>query len=110
VSALFGKTICHLDELPSAVRQTVGKNRLQLTGQIPREGIAHLNRRRQFRRPPDQHIFEVLAGVAAASCVGGGCESLLSPITADVFSVLAPKSILRSRWIVVFLSPTNSAM
>ena len=35
VPALLGKTVDHIDEVPPGVRQTVGKNRLQLARQIP---------------------------------------------------------------------------
>ena len=52
VAALLGKTIRHLDELPPAVRQTVGHDRRQFSRQIPREGVTHLNRRGQLRRAP----------------------------------------------------------
>jgi hypothetical protein len=37
-------------------------------------------------------------------------DSLPPPVTATVFSVLAPKSIFRRRAMVMFFSPTKSAM
>ena len=47
--------------------QAVGHNRLQLARQIPRERVGHLNRRRQFRRTPEQHVLQVLPRVLASA-------------------------------------------
>ena len=65
--ALFGKSVCHLDELPPPVGQAIGEDRLQLARQIPREGVTHLDRRRQFCHSPEQYVFEVFSGVLATA-------------------------------------------
>jgi hypothetical protein len=67
VLALVGKPPRLIDELPSAVGQAVGKNRLQLARQIPGERIGHLDWWRQFRGTPEQHILQVLPGVLASA-------------------------------------------
>ena len=65
--AFFGKSVRHIDELPPAVGQAVGEDRLQFLRDVPRKSIAHLDRRGQFRRTPHQHVLEVLPGMLASA-------------------------------------------
>jgi len=67
VAALLGKMLRHLDKLPPPVGQAVGHDRFQLGGQVPRERVAHLDRRGQLRRSLGQHVLQVLASVPAAA-------------------------------------------
>ena len=67
VAARLGKAIVHVHELPPGMGQAVGHDRLQLARQVARQGIAHLDRRRQLRRAVLEHLGQVLARVPAAA-------------------------------------------
>ncbi|HEY7309258.1 MAG TPA: hypothetical protein VH643_07885 [Gemmataceae bacterium] len=67
VAARLGEAIVDVHELPPGMRQAMGQDRLQLARQVARQGIAHLDRRRQFRGAELEHRGQVLAGVPAAA-------------------------------------------
>ncbi len=66
VAALLGKPFRHVDEFPSPVRKQLPRIVFS-PRQVPRQGIAHLDRRRKVRRTPDQHVLEVLARVLVSA-------------------------------------------
>jgi hypothetical protein len=47
--------------------QAIGQDRLQLTRQVPRQGITHLDRRRHLGSAVLEHLGQVLARVPAAA-------------------------------------------
>jgi hypothetical protein len=66
-----------------------------------------------IRHTPDQHVLEVLARMLVSAAEQGDLlsstdlrDDTRGEHTIAVFSVFAPKSIFRSRAMVVFLLPT----
>jgi len=66
VAAWLGKARRHLHELAPGMRNAVGDDRLELPGRVVREGVTHLDRRRQRGRPFGEHPGQILAGVLSA--------------------------------------------
>ncbi len=64
---MLRKTIVHVDELPPGMGQAVGQDRLQFARQVARQGIAHLDRRRQLRSTELEHPGQILTRVLAAA-------------------------------------------
>lgn len=62
-SALFGKPIVDLYELPAGMRQAVGHDRPQLLRHVPRQRIAHLDGSIEFCAASNEHLHKGLAGV-----------------------------------------------
>src|SRR5262245_54069776 len=67
LSALDGEDLFEFLELPSAMRQTVGVNRLSPLLPVDRRRVRHLNWQRQRRTSPLQHIIQILARMLAAA-------------------------------------------
>ena len=67
VAARLGKAIVDVDELPPGMGQAMGQDRLQLARQVARQGIAHLDRRRQLLGAVLEDLGQVLARVPAAA-------------------------------------------
>ena len=67
IAARLGKTIVHVHELPPGVGQAIRQDRLQLARQVARQGIAHLDRRRQLRGTVLEHLGQILTRVPTAA-------------------------------------------
>jgi len=67
VATRLGKTIVDVDESPPGMRQAMRQDRPQLARQVAREGIAHLDRRRQRLGAVLEDPGQVLARVPAAA-------------------------------------------
>ena len=67
VAARLGKAIVDVDEPPPGMGQAMRQDRLQLARQVAREGIAHLDRRRQLLGAVLEDLGQVLARVPAAA-------------------------------------------
>jgi hypothetical protein len=67
VAALVGKAVVHVDELASCMSQAVRQDGLQFARPIARQRIAHLDRRRQFRRATLKHVFKIFARMFRAA-------------------------------------------
>src|SRR5262245_24076528 len=65
--ALDGEGLFEFLELPSAMRQTAGVNRLSPLLPVDRRRVRHLNRRRQRWASSLQHIIQILARMPAAA-------------------------------------------
>ena len=67
VAARLGEAIVDVDEPPPGMGQAVRQDRLQLARQVARQGIAHLDRRRQLLGAVLEDLGQVLARVPAAA-------------------------------------------
>ncbi len=84
VAALLRKTIVHVDELPPGMGQAVGQDRLQFARQVARQGIAHLDRRRQLRSTELEHPGQILTRVLAAAKEQGHPVTVARATTPEV--------------------------
>ena len=66
VATLGRKTRRDLHKPAPRVRETIPEDHRQRLRQIPREGIAHLDRRPELGRPRGEHVREIFARVPAA--------------------------------------------
>jgi len=74
VQAIVGEVFGNVDKISPAMGETVGQYSLELFGDISRESIAHLDRRREAVLSVGQHLGDIFAGVLA----GGEKESNLT--------------------------------
>ena len=67
VATRLGEAIVDVDEPPPGMGQAVRQDRLQLARQVARQGVAHLDRRRQLLGAVLEDLGQVLARVPAAA-------------------------------------------
>ena len=73
--ARLGKTIVDIDKSPPGMGQAMRQDRLQLVRQVTREGITHLDRRRQQIDAVFEDLREVFASRTASVQSGCGIRS-----------------------------------
>lgn len=71
VLTFIGKVVGHLDKIPSAVRETICQQGLELLGGIARQGVTHLDRWIKTMLSPGQKGRQVFSGVFAAGAEYG---------------------------------------